>query len=64
MGTELTLDVGRVSITYSKNSRGIDHGSLFQEQDRKRVRGEQINYEYFEETGESPAEMEMASPGR
>jgi hypothetical protein len=60
LGTEITLDVGGVSLTYSKNFRGIDHGSLFQEQDRKSVRGEQIDYDYFEETGESPVAMEMA----
>jgi hypothetical protein len=33
---------------------------LFQEKDRKRVRSDQINYEYFEERNEDPASMEMA----
>jgi hypothetical protein len=48
LGTEITLDVGGVSITYSKNHRGIDHGSLFQERDRKPVKSEQLDYEYYE----------------
>ena len=47
MGTEITLDIEDLSVTYAKNCRGIDHGSLFQEQDRKRVESDQINYDYF-----------------
>lgn len=38
MGTEITLDVGGMSLTYNRNSIGIDHGSLFQERDRKPIR--------------------------
>ena len=34
MGTGISLDVGGMSITYSKNYMGWDHGSLFQERDR------------------------------
>ncbi|MCS3479356.1 hypothetical protein M2212_006202 [Bradyrhizobium elkanii] len=60
MGTEITLDVGGVSITYSKNHRGIDHGSLFQEQDRKPVKSEQLDYEYYESEGDDPTSAEMA----
>lgn len=60
MGTEITLDVGGLSLTYSKNARGIDHGSLFQEQDRKKLRSEQIDYDYFPEQGEDYDAMEMA----
>jgi HEPN/Toprim N-terminal domain 1 len=48
VGTEITLDVGGVSITYSKNHRGIDHGSLFQEPDRKPLRSDQLDYNYYE----------------
>lgn len=64
MGTEITLDVGGVSITYSKNNLGINHGSLFQAQDRKPVKSEQLNYEYYESEGEDPilAEMAFARP--
>jgi hypothetical protein len=60
MGTEIRLDIGGVNLTYSKNHIGIDHGSLFQEKDRKRCKSDQINYEYFEENNEEPADMEMA----
>jgi hypothetical protein len=60
VGTEITLDVGGLTLTYSKNHRGIDHGSLYQEKDRKRIRSEQINYDYYVENGEDPGPMEMA----
>ena len=40
MGTEITLDVAGMSVTYSKNHRGIDHGSIFQEQDRKAIKSD------------------------
>lgn len=60
MGTEITLDIGGVNLTYSKNYRGIDHGSLFQEKDRKRCRTEQINYDYFVKNDEELATSEMA----
>ena len=60
MGTEITLDIDDLSITYAKNCLGFDHGSLFQEIDRKRVESDQINYEYFEHEGEDLASMEMA----
>jgi len=60
VGTIIDLSVGGVSVDWSKNSRGTDHGALFQEADRKRMRSEQIDYDYFERTELSPAEMEMA----
>ncbi len=60
MGTEITLDVGGVSITYSKNHPGTDHGSLFQEQDRKPVRSDQLNYDYCDSAEEYPTSAEMA----
>lgn len=37
MGTEISLDIGGVAVDWSKNSMGIDHGSLFQPEDRKRI---------------------------
>jgi hypothetical protein len=46
------LDIGRLSIGWSKNSRGNNHGPLFQEGDRKPVRSEQIDYDYLAEIGE------------
>ena len=60
MGTAITLEVGGVDLTYSKNHLGIDHGSLFQKSDRKPIRSDQIDYAYFETEGEDPAAMEMA----
>lgn len=48
MGTEIELTVGGITIDYSKNHMGIDHGFLFQERDRTRCRSDAIDYEYFE----------------
>ncbi len=59
MGTEITLEIAEMTLDYSKNFRGTDHGALFQNVDRKRSRSDQINYEYFEENNEDPAPMEM-----
>jgi hypothetical protein len=59
VGTEITLDVAGLTLDYSKNFVGSDHGALFQSMDRKRIRSEQIDYEYCEENGEDPAPMEM-----
>ncbi|OAN48053.1 hypothetical protein A6A04_04660 [Paramagnetospirillum marisnigri] len=60
MGTEITLDVAGVSVTYSKNYRGIDHGSIFQEPDRKPVKSAQIDYDCYEKDREYRALDEMA----
>ena len=58
MGTEITLDVGGISLDYSKNSRGFDHGALFQKADRKRLHSDQANYDYFDNP-EDPELIEM-----
>ena len=60
MGTIIDLTVGGVAVDWSKNSRGADHGALFQDGDRKRLRSDQIDYDYFESNDLSPADMEMA----
>jgi len=60
MGTEITLEVGGLTISYYKNGFGDDHGMLFQESDRKQIRSNQINYDYFDESGEDPSPWEMA----
>lgn len=60
MGTEITLEIGGAVIDWSKNDIGTHHGPLFQEQDRKRLHCEQINYAYYEEHGEDPADAEMS----
>ena len=60
MGTAITLDVGGLTLTYNKNHVGWDHGMLFQERDRQRLRSDQINYEWFAQHQEDPGPMEMA----
>jgi hypothetical protein len=60
VGTEITLDIGGLSIDWSKNGRGTDHGALFQEGDRKSIQSDQIDYEFFSSQGEDPRPMEMA----
>ena len=60
MGTEITLDIGGLSVTYAKNHRGMDHGSLFQEQDRKPVKSDQLDYDYYRREDEDPTSAEMA----
>jgi hypothetical protein len=60
VGTEITLDVGGISLTYSKNHRGMDHGSLYQEADRKPIGSDQLDYDYHEREGEDPTPSEMA----
>jgi hypothetical protein len=60
MGAEITLEVGGLAIDYAKGWPGNDHGVLFQERDRKRLRSDQIDYEHFTRTGDDPGPMEMA----
>jgi hypothetical protein len=52
MGTVIELKVAGLSISYSKNSMGIDHGVLFQVEDRQRRLSDQIDYEYYEQNPE------------
>jgi HEPN/Toprim N-terminal domain 1 len=60
VGTAITLEVGGIELTYTKNDRGIDHGSLFQEHDRKPVHSDQIDYDHFKTEHEDLTPMEMA----
>jgi hypothetical protein len=60
LGTEITLDVAGVFITYSKSDRGFDHGSLFQEADRQAIESEYIDYVWHKTEGEDPTPSEMA----
>ncbi len=60
MGTEITLDIAGVALTYSKNHRGMDHGTLYQESDRKPIVSDQLNYDYYKDHDEDPTEAEMA----
>jgi hypothetical protein len=48
LGTEIELTVGGISLDYSKNHMGSDHGFLFQEADRTRCRADGIDYDYYE----------------
>jgi len=60
LGTAITLEVGGLTLTHNKNHVGWDHGMLFQERDRQRLRSDQINYEWFAEHQKDPGPMEMA----
>lgn len=60
MGTEISLSLAGTDLAWSKNHRGLDHGSLFQEQDRKPVRCDQIDYDHYDEEGLDPRPYEMA----
>ena len=51
MGTCIELTASGVALDGSKNSVGNNHGSLFQERDRKRRLSDQINYDYCAEHG-------------
>lgn len=59
MGTEISLDIGGMSISWAKNDRGIDHGFLFQPSDRKRLRSQLVDYEEAEVDEPYVAEMEI-----
>ena len=56
MGTEINLDIAGLSVDWSKNHRGADHGFLFQSDDRRRVPFEDDDH------GDDPDQslMEMA----
>lgn len=60
MGTAITLDVAGIEITYSKNHIGINHGSIFQEQDRKAIKNDYVDYNWYKENGKDPTPSEMA----
>ena len=48
MGTIISLTVGGMDVASSKNTRGMDHGSLFQKDDRGRCSSDQSNYDAAE----------------
>lgn len=58
MGTEISLDIGGMSISWAKNRRGPDHGDLYQPGDLQRLRSEQINYDTADEDDTGLAESE------
>lgn len=60
MGTEITLDLGGMTVDWSKNHRSTDHGALFQAADRTRRPSEQIDYDQIEPDDPALAQDEMA----
>ena len=59
MGTEISLDIGGMSLDWAKNHRGADHGSLFQTDDHKRIHSDQIDYDNIDPADPELSEMEM-----
>lgn len=54
MGTEIDLKIGNIVIDWSKNSRGIDHGMLFQDHDRTHIKiSEDLRAHYSENETDS-----------
>lgn len=60
MGTSIELCIGKVSLSYSKNSMGIDYGFLFQEGDLFRRKTDLIDYDYYEEHPDEKEELDEA----
>lgn len=58
MGTEISLDIGGMSVAWSKNHRGMDHGCLFQVADRRHVPFDEDDQEVEDDDPDS-ALMEM-----
>ncbi|MGX9275532.1 HEPN/Toprim-associated domain-containing protein [Pantoea ananatis] len=61
MGTEIRLDLSGMTVTYNKNGLGIDHGSLFQKEDIKRVKNDGIDYSAFAENEDPDDEIVLAA---
>ena len=62
MGTEITLNVAGLSVDWSKNSRGVDHGFLFQSDDRRRIPWEDDDHD--DDPDRSLMEMAFIRPFR
>lgn len=60
MGTSIELRIGKVSLSYSKNSMGEDYGFLFQEGDLFRRKTDSIDYDYYEAHPEEKEELAEA----
>ena len=56
MGTEISLNIRGMSIDWSRNARGADHGALFQDVDRKRIRSDQSDEGSIAEAPEDPCD--------
>lgn len=62
MGTEVSLDIAGLSVDWSKNHRGADHGFLFQSDDRRRIPWEDDDYD--DDPDRSLMEMAFIRPLR
>ena len=62
MGTEISLDIAGLSVDWSRNRRGIDHGFLFQSGDRRRVPWEDDDHD--DDPDRSLEEMAFIRPLR
>ena len=58
MGTEISLDIGGLSIAGARNTRGSDHGFLFQPGDLQRIHSNQINCDAVEKDDPELEELE------
>jgi len=61
LGTDICLKIDGVTIDWSKNSMGSDHGFLFQKADRCRIRSDQIDYEYAAQRPEEDVSVRDAA---
>ena len=62
MGTEISLDIAGLSVDWSKNHRGADHGFLFQSDDRGRIPWEDDDHD--DDPDRSLMEMAFVRPLR
>ena len=60
MGTSISLRVASTDIDWAKNGPGENHGSLFQDNDRTRLRSEQLAYDGLDPNDPELAREEMA----
>ena len=60
MGTSIELTVAGLSLDYSKNSKGVDWGHLFQEGDLSRRRMDGIDYDYYGQRPEEADELAIS----
>lgn len=64
MGTSIHLTVAGLSIDWSKNAMGADHGVLFQEEDRQRRHSIETDYDYYEQHPEEDVSVREAAFAR
>ena len=59
MGTYISLDVAGLTVDLAKNTRGNDHGFLFQKGDRRCLSSDQYEHDCFDSDDPELADMEM-----